>query len=127
MLRYLKFAPSRRLMFSKKNLLNIHEYTDVDWVETVSDRKSMSEYFTFVGGNLVTWSKKQKIVAFSNGEVEFRGMSKGLYELLWLRRFLTEIGFAPSTEKSLFYENKAAIKISHNFVQNDHTKRIKVD
>ena len=50
----------------------------------------------FVGGNLVTWrSKKQKDVALSSADAEFRGMAKGLCEILWLRRLLTEIGFDP--------------------------------
>ncbi|RVW94373.1 Retrovirus-related Pol polyprotein from transposon RE1 [Vitis vinifera] len=38
-------------------------------------RRSTSGYFTFVGGNLVTWkSKKQNVVARSSAEAEFRGM-----------------------------------------------------
>ena len=70
-------------MFSKNNHLNIEGYTDADWARNVLDRKSTSGYFTFVGGNLVTWrSKKQKVVALSSTEVEFRGMAKRLCELL---------------------------------------------
>ncbi|RVW81141.1 hypothetical protein CK203_044732 [Vitis vinifera] len=52
-------------------------------------RRSTSGYFTFVGGNLVTWkSKKQNIVACSSAEAEFRGMALGLCEPLWLRLLL---------------------------------------
>ena len=36
------------------------------------DRRSTPKYYTFVGGNLVTWrSKKQPIVARSNVEANF--------------------------------------------------------
>ncbi|CAL8077146.1 unnamed protein product [Prunus armeniaca] len=50
---------------------------------SVTDKRSTSVYFTFMGGNLVTWkSKKQKVVALSSAEAEFRGMSKGIFELL---------------------------------------------
>jgi hypothetical protein len=66
-------------------------------------------------------------VALSSAEAEFRGMAKGLCELLWLRRLLTEIGFAPSCEMDLFYDNKTAIDISHNPVQHDRTKHVEVD
>lgn len=81
-----------------------------------------------MGGNLVTWrSKKQKVVALSSAEAEFRGIAKGLCELLWLRRLLIEICFAPSCEIELFCDNKAAINISHNLVQHDRTKHVEVD
>lgn len=127
-LRYLKSAPGKGLLFTKNNHLNIEGYTDSDWAGSVSDRKSTASYFTFVGGNLVTWrSKKQKVVALTGAEAEFRGMAKGLCELLWLKRLLTEIGFAPKSEINLHCDNKAAIDISHNPVQHDRTKHIEVD
>lgn len=66
-------------------------------------------------------------MALSSAEAEFRGMAKGLCELLWLRRLLTEIGFAPSSEMDLFCDNKAAINISHNPVQHDRTKHAEID
>jgi len=55
-----------------------------------------SGYFTLVGGNLVTWrSKKQKVVALSSAEVEFQGIAKGITEVLWIKKLITEIGFPP--------------------------------
>lgn len=115
-------------MFSKNDHLRVEGYTDADWAGSVSDRKSTSGYFTFVGGNLVTWrSKKQNVVALSSAEAEFRGIAKGLCELLWLKQLLTEISFAPSCEMDLFCDNKAAIDISHNPVQHDRTKHVEVD
>ena len=56
---YLKSAPGRGLIFSKNNHLNIDGYTDADWIGAVSDRRSTSGYFIFVGGNLVTWRSKK--------------------------------------------------------------------
>ncbi|RVW39236.1 Retrovirus-related Pol polyprotein from transposon TNT 1-94 [Vitis vinifera] len=127
-LHYLKSSPGKGLMLSKNNHLNIEGYTDADWAGNISDRKSTSGYFTFIGGNLVTWrSKKQKVVALSSADAEFRGMVKGICELIWLKRLLTEIGFAPSSEMDLFCNNKAAIDIAHNPVQYDRTKQVEVD
>ena len=54
-------------------------------------------------------------------------MAMGLCELLWLRRLLTEIGFAPRCEMNLSCDNKAAIDISHNPIQHDRTKHVEVD
>lgn len=127
-LRYLKASPGKGLMFRKNNHLNIDGYTDADWAGNITDRKSTSGYFTFVGGNLVAWrSKKQKVVALSSAEAEFCGMTKGLCELLWLRELLREIGYSPESTMRLFCDNKAAIAIAQNPVQHDRTKHVEID
>jgi hypothetical protein len=67
------------------------------------------------------------VVALSSAELEFRGMVKAICELLWLKKFLTELGFGPKSEMKLFCDNKAAIDISHNPVQHDRTKHVEID
>ncbi|XP_068641950.1 secreted RxLR effector protein 161-like [Aristolochia californica] len=76
-LRYLKSSPRKGILFKKGGDLKIEGYTDANWVGSIKDRQSTSGYFTFVGGNLVTWrSKKQEVVARSSAEAEYRGMGK---------------------------------------------------
>jgi len=76
----------------------------------------------------VTWkSKKQKVVALSSAEAEFRGIVKGITEVLWIKNLITEIGFPPQLPSQLKCDNKAAISISENFVQHDITKHVEVD
>ncbi|RVW15128.1 Retrovirus-related Pol polyprotein from transposon TNT 1-94 [Vitis vinifera] len=88
---------------------SIEVYTDADWAGAVDDRRSTSGYFTFVGGNLVTWkSKKQNVVARSSAEAEFRG-------------------YLSRQPIRLFCDNKAACDIAHNPVQHDRTKHVEVD
>ena len=53
-LRYLKFASCKVLMFSKHGHLEVKGYRNADWVGSITDRKSTFGYFTFVEGNLVT-------------------------------------------------------------------------
>ena len=80
------------------------------------------------GGNLVTWrSKKQKVVALSSAEVEFRGITKGVCELLWLKRLVEEVMCSAQDTMDLFCDNKAAIAIAHNPVQHDRTKHVEGD
>ncbi|BBH02385.1 hypothetical protein Prudu_012927 [Prunus dulcis] len=89
-LRYLKVTLAR----------DVEGYTDADWAGSATDRRSTSGYFTFVGGNLVTWrSKKQKVVSRSSAEAEYRGMA-------------------------MVY---AAIAIAHNPVQHGRPKHVEVD
>ena len=59
-------------MFSNhNNILEICGFTNADLAGNITDQRSTSGYFTFVGGNLVMWrSKKQNVVARSSAEAE---------------------------------------------------------
>lgn len=72
-MRYLKGTHGKCLLFKKHGYLHVEVYTDADWVESITDRRSIFGYCTYVGGNLVTWqSKKQSVVEKSSEEAEFR-------------------------------------------------------
>ena len=124
----MKGTAEHGLLFEKQGHLEIHGFTDADWAGNLNDRKSTAGYFTFVGGNLVTWrSKKQKVVALSSAEAEFRGIRSGLTEILWLRRLMKELSLEPQKTCKLLCDNKAAISISENPVQHDRTKHVEID
>ncbi|KAL5736254.1 hypothetical protein ACOSQ2_031042 [Xanthoceras sorbifolium] len=124
-LRYLKGALGRGLIFSKNEHLDIKGYKDVDWAGNASDRRSTSGYFTFIGGNLVTWrSKKQTVVSRSSAEVEFRGIAQGITELLWLKNLLSDLEFHQRDCMRLYCDNKALVQITNNLVQHDRTKHV---
>jgi hypothetical protein len=53
-LRYLKSAPGKGLIFRKNGHLNFEGYCDSDWANCADDRRSTSEYCMFVGDNLVS-------------------------------------------------------------------------
>ena len=73
----------------KTNRKTIEAYTDSDWAGSIVDRKSTSGYCTFVWGNLVTWrSNKQNVVSRSSVEAEYRAMSLGICEKIWLHKVL---------------------------------------
>jgi Reverse transcriptase (RNA-dependent DNA polymerase) len=71
-IRYLKGTLGKGITFRKNGHTNIEGYSDADLAGNLIDRKSIVGYFTFVGGNLVTWkSKKQSVVVLSSAEAEF--------------------------------------------------------
>ncbi|RVW48976.1 Exocyst complex component SEC5B [Vitis vinifera] len=58
----------------------IKAYINTDWVGFLVDRRSMTGYCSFVGGNLIIWrSKKQAVMARSNAEVEFWVMAQQIF------------------------------------------------
>ena len=63
----------------------------------------------------------------SSAEAEFRGIAKGITEVLWLRKLLKELGYTPKKSCELYCDNMAAIRISENPVQHDRTKHVEID
>ncbi|GJZ66365.1 putative RNA-directed DNA polymerase [Tanacetum coccineum] len=127
-LRYLKKSPGKGLLFKKGGNMEVMGYTDADWAGNAVNMRSTSGYFMFVCGNLVTFrSKKQKVVARSSAESEFRGMAHGVCELLWIRNILKDLGFIILKAMNLHCDNKAAIMIGHNPIQHDRMKHVEVD
>lgn len=109
-IRYLKGIASHGGFFKPNGHLEIQAYTDADWVGDIGNRKSTLGYFTLVGGNLVTWrNEKQKVVSLSSVEDEFRGITRGVAKVLWIRKILIEIGFPPTKTGKIMCNNKAAI------------------
>ena len=110
-LRYLKSTPGKGILFTKNvDCQSVDAYSDADWARAIDDKQSTSGYFTFVGGNLVTWrSKKQNVVV----EAEFRGMALRICEALWLRLLLMDLGYLPKQPIRLYCDNKAACDIAH--------------
>ncbi|CAL9018424.1 unnamed protein product [Prunus brigantina] len=116
------------LLFKKNGYLDLEGYTDADYARNITDRRSTSGYFTFVGGNLVTWrSKKQNVVSRSSAESEYRGIAQGVCEILGLRWLLAEIMFRPNVATKLHCDNQFAFQIANNPVQHDRTKHVEVD
>ena len=92
------------------------------------DRRSTTGYCTFLAGNLITWrSKKQEVVARSTTEAEFRALSYGLTELMWIKGILKDLQIKLDSSTRIFCDNQSAIKVSHNPVQHDRKKHVSID
>ncbi|KAJ9550922.1 hypothetical protein OSB04_014967 [Centaurea solstitialis] len=127
-LRYLKSAPGKGLLFKNNSHLSIEAYSDSDWARCSDDMRSTSGYCVFVGGNLVSWkSKKQSVVARSTAEAEYRAMALGVCEMLWLKALLVELKMDQGSHMRLLCDNELAINIANNPVHHDKTKHIEID
>jgi len=120
-LRYLKSAPGKGLIFRRNGHLNIEGYCDSDYCP-------LRTYSIVVGGNLVSWkSKKQSVVSRSTAEAEYRAMALGVAEMLWLRTLLIELKMDQGGQMKLWCDNNSAISIANNPVQHDRTKHVEID
>jgi hypothetical protein len=56
-------------------------------------RRSTTGYVFTIGGTIVSWiSKLQKVVALSTTKVEYVAATKASKEMIWLQRFMEELG-----------------------------------
>lgn len=127
-LRYLKTAPGKGILYQNHGHNEMVGYCDADWAGSPVDRRSTSGYCVFLGGNLISWkSKKQTVVARSSAEAEYRAMALVTCELIWLKHILTELGERVLVPVKLFCDNQAALYIAANPVFHERTKHIEID
>ncbi|RDX69366.1 hypothetical protein CR513_51526, partial [Mucuna pruriens] len=66
----------KELLFRREGTLSMI-YTDVNYERSITDRRSTSKYYMFLGVNLVIWrSKKRNMVVWSSVEAKFQAMRK---------------------------------------------------
>ena len=127
-LRYLKGTTGLGITYRKTGKNNLIVYTDSDFAGSRVDYRSTSGYCTFLGGNLVTWrSKKQSVVSNSSTEAEFRAMSKGINEAMWIKHLLEELRIPYTKPIVIHCDNKSAINLAHDPVDHDRMKHVNID
>ena len=90
-LRYLKMCPELGLFYTVGAQYGVSCFTDADYARSKDDRRSSFGFYTFYGNHLLSWkSKKQVVVSRSSVEAEYRAMTQGTYELMWLYSLLSE-------------------------------------
>uniref|UniRef100_A0A6V7JVV1 Reverse transcriptase Ty1/copia-type domain-containing protein n=1 Tax=Bracon brevicornis TaxID=1563983 RepID=A0A6V7JVV1_9HYME len=125
-LRYLK-GTSEMGINCKKTAKPLVDYVDADWANCLDDRRSYTGYVFMLACSPISWeSRKQRTVALCSTEAEYMTLTEATKEAMYLRRFLTELGFEPLTASQLFCDNNGALKLAKNPVYHSRTKHIDV-
>jgi hypothetical protein len=128
-LEYLYSARHRPLTFRKpvdgpSQPLKVVVYSDSDFAEDVTDRKSYSGSVSYLDGNIVSWnSSRQRYVAGSSAESEYVAVAEACKDGLHLIHFLSE--FMPvALPATVMIDNIGAKFMAQNDLSNKRTKHI---
>jgi hypothetical protein len=93
--RYLQGTASYGLHITRGSSLSLHGFMDADWAASLDDRKSTGGYLVYLGRTPISWkSGKQRTVARSSTEVEYKALADGTAEILWIRTLLSDLHFS---------------------------------
>ena len=80
------------LTFGIKNVA-LEGYTDADMAGDLDSKKSTSGYLFTFSERAISWqSRLQKCVSLSTTEAEYVAATEAGKEMLWMKRFLQELG-----------------------------------
>jgi transposase InsO family protein len=124
-MRYLRGTSKLCLSFGSGKPMLVG-YTDSDMAGDVDTRKSTSGYLITFSGGAVSWqSRLQKCIALSTTEAELIAATEACKELLWMKKFLQELGFKQQ-QYVLFCDNQSTIHLAKNSSFHSRSKHIDV-
>lgn len=127
-LRFLKRTLDHGLLLHASPNMHLAAYSDASWASDPTDFRSQHGFAVYYGGNLVSWaSKKQRVVARSSTEAEFRAIAFATVEVVWLQQLLREIGHPLRHSPILFCDNLSATFMTRNPVITSRSKHIHLD
>ncbi|CAL1359087.1 unnamed protein product [Linum trigynum] len=129
LLRYIAGTRAVGLQIRRQSTpLTLRVFSDSDWAGDLDDRTSTSGFLIYLGDTLVSWkSKKQRTVARSSTEAEYRALALTASETVWLQNLLTELHYTLPQAPTIFCDNLRAIHFSSNPVFHSRMKHLALD
>jgi hypothetical protein len=126
-LRYIKHTLQCGIFYEVKSQLQVNGYTYADWASNVSNRRLTNGFMFSFGSGVVSWSsKKQPTIALSNTEVEYRGVTVVVCEVVWLQKLLSDLGQLVDAPVVIYFDNISSILLANNPIYHVRTKHIEV-
>ena len=107
----------------------LNGFSDADYANCLDDRRPMTGYAIYLGGNLIArYACKQKVVARSSAESEYKSLALATTEVMWLQSLFTELGLPKLAATLVIWcDIVEANSLASNPVFHARTKHIEVD
>lgn len=128
LLRYLNSTINICLSFRKSGE-RLKGFADADWAGSCDERKSYTGYTFMLAGASIAWeSHKQHTVALSSTEAEYMALTSAAKEAVYLRNFLTELGFQSLVNQPIILhgDNLSSHHLVKNPVYHSRSKHIDI-
>ncbi len=116
-LRYLKQTLQCGIFYEAKSQLQVHGYTDADWVGNVLDRRltSTSGFMFSFGSGVISWSsKKQPTITLSSMEAKYTCAAITTCEIVWLQKLFSDLGQLVDAPIVIYCDNISSILLANN-------------
>lgn len=122
------YVVNRLSQFIHRNSsFDIHAFTNADWGGKKDDFSSMGAYIIYLGRNPVSWSsKKQRTVARSSTEAEYRSAANTAAEDNWICSLLL-LHIKVSQSPVIYCDNAGATQLFSNPVFHSRMKYVAID
>jgi hypothetical protein len=128
LLRYLKNTIFHGINIRHTSTPVLTCFSDANWAGSLDDRKSTSAYIIFLGSTPISWSlKKQRVIARSSTEAEYRALTTAAAESMWLLSLFHKMKFSLLHSPTLLCDNLGATQLSFNPIQHSRMKHIQMD
>jgi hypothetical protein len=125
-IRYLNTTKHLNLVISNKDPI-LTSYSDADWANDKTTRKSVGGNLFFLGESPIFWSaKRQNCIALSSAESEYISAANAAQEVQWMLTLLEDLKMKQTLPIKLYNDNKSCIIFSQTVKSNSRMKHIDV-
>ena len=103
-------------------------YTNSSYADDIEDRKSITRYYFFLGGGVITWySKRQQTVSTSTFKAKYVDVSQEAREGVWIRQLLNEhLPNKAIRKMKMFGDNETSLNLTRDSESQNCMKYIDV-
>ena len=108
-------------------LLDLHAFSDSNWVGCYDIRVPTSGFCFMLGRSCISWlSKKQPIVATYSCEAKYMAAFTAMVECVWLRCLMTDLDVGQDSPTTIYIDSQSALVVARNLVFHARTKHIEM-